>query len=55
MKAIWKGESDPIALINGKEYVVLGTAWNDTMFDVIDETGDNFLYLAENFEVTEKD
>ncbi len=55
MKAVWKGDSDPCALINGKEYIVLGSTWGDTMFDVIDETGDNFLYPAEDFEVTHRE
>lgn len=49
MRAIWNGDSDPLELINGKEYEVLGIVWDDTMFDVIDETGDNFLYPAEDF------
>ena len=51
MRAIWKGDSDPFELINGKEYEILGSAWDDTMFDVVDETGDNFLYPAEDFEI----
>ena len=52
MKAIWKGESDPLQLINGKEYTILGVEWDGTMYDVIDETGDNYLYPADDFELT---
>lgn len=55
MKAIWKGDSDPLGLINGKEYEVLGTDFNGTMFGVVDETGDSYLYPAEDFEVIEED
>ena len=54
MKAIWKGDSNPLELLNGKEYEVLSVEWDGTMFDVVDETGDNFLYPAEDFEVTEE-
>lgn len=52
MKAIWKGDSNPLELLNGKEYEVLGVEWDGTMFDVVNETGDNFLYPAEDFEIT---
>ena len=52
MRAIWRGDSNPCELIYGKEYSVIGSTWGGTMFDVIDETGDNYLYPAEDFEVT---
>ena len=51
MKAIWKGETDDFALINGKTYDVLNEAWDGTMFNVIDETGEAFLYPKEDFEI----
>ncbi len=51
MKAIWKGNSNPLELINGKEYEVLGTAWDDKFLNVIDETGEACLYPTEDFEI----
>ena len=51
MKAIWRGDSDPLEQISGKEYEVKGTDFNGTMFSVVDETGEEFLYPAEDFEV----
>ncbi len=54
MKAIWKGDSDPLELINGKEYEILGTGLNGKWYDVVDETGDNYLYPAEDFEVVQE-
>ena len=50
MKAIWKGESDELCLIRGKTYTVLNEAW-DGMLNVIDETGEAFLYPKEDFEI----
>lgn len=54
MKAVWKGDSDPLELINGKEYEVLSVEWGGTMFNVVDETGEDFLYPAEDFEIVEE-
>lgn len=51
MKVIWKGDSDPLELINGKEYEVYGTDFRKTMFSVVDETGEEYLYPAEDFEI----
>jgi hypothetical protein len=53
MKGIWKGDSDPLELINGKEYEILSVEWDGQMANVVDETGDNFLYPLEDFEITE--
>ena len=44
-----------MSLIEGKEYEVLSVEWGGDWFNVVDETGDNFLYPAEDFEVTEKE
>ena len=55
MKAIWRGDSDPLELINGKVYTVLSVEWDGTMFNVIDETGEDYLYPAEDFEVISDD
>lgn len=53
MKALWRGDSDPLELINGKEYEVMGTDFNEKWFSVVDETGEEFLYPAEDFEIVE--
>lgn len=53
MRGIWKGDSDPLELINGKEYEILSVEWDGKMFNVVDETGEDFLYPAEDFEITE--
>lgn len=55
MKAIWKGEDDDLSLKNGKCYEVKEVCWDGTMFLVEDETGEAFLYPAEDFEVVEED
>lgn len=55
MKAIWRGDSAPLELINGKVYEVLKVAWDGTMFSVVDETGEDFLYPAEDFEIIPDD
>ena len=54
MKAIWKGDTEPLGLLNGKEYEVLSVEWDNKMFRVVDETGEDYLYPAEDFEITEK-
>ena len=53
MKASWTGDSAPLELINGKEYEVKGIDFDGTMFSVVDETGEEFLYPAEDFDVVE--
>jgi len=54
MKARWIGDSDPLELINGKIYDVLSEEWNGQFFNVIDETGEEFLYPAEDFEIVDE-
>lgn len=54
MKGIWRGDSDPLELINGKEYEILATDFDGTMFNVADETGEDFLYPAEDFEIVDE-
>lgn len=49
MKVKYIGESDPLALINGKVYEVM--AVEDGWYRIVDETGDDYLYAPENFEV----
>lgn len=53
MKAIWRGDSDPLELINGKVYEIIGDDSHGTFYNVVDETGEDFLYPAEDFEVIE--
>jgi hypothetical protein len=55
LKAIWRGDSDPLELIEGKVYEVLSVEWDGMMFNVVDETGEDFLYPAEDFEVIPDD
>ncbi len=43
--------SDPLELISGKEYECLGK--EDNAYRVIDETGEDYLYPASEFEVIE--
>ena len=43
------GESDPLDLINGKEYVVLSIEQGD--YRLVDETGEDYLYSPEFFEI----
>ena len=44
-------ESDPLYFINGKVYQALGI--EEDMYRVIDETGDDYLYDPECFEIVE--
>ena len=55
MKAIWCGEDDIFALRYGKCYEVKGIFWDNTMFSVEDETGEAFLYPAEDFDIVNED
>lgn len=41
-------ESSPLSLITGKTYTVVGE--NKNCYAVIDETGEDYLYLKEYFE-----
>ncbi len=54
MKGIWRGEDDVLGLREGKTYEILGEDMHGTMYDVVDETGDNYLYPAEDFEIVEE-
>lgn len=53
MKAIWRGENDPLGLLEGKTYDISKVVWDGEMYSVVDETGEEFLYPAEDFEVIE--
>lgn len=52
MEAKYLGESDPLELINGKTYNVLSV--EQEWYRIIDETGEDYLYPPEAFEIIEK-
>lgn len=43
------GESDPIFFVDGKDYEVLSIEAG--MYRIVDETGEDYLYGTENFEI----
>lgn len=51
MKIKYIGESDPTALINSKVYECIGIekGW----YRIIDETGEDYLYPPNEFEIVE--
>lgn len=51
MKVKYIGESDPVALINGKVYEALGIEHN--CYRVIDEEDEDYLYPVDAFEIVE--
>ena len=52
MKVEFVGQSNPLALIHGKEYEVLSIecGW----YRIVDESGEDYLYRPDVFEVVEK-
>ena len=52
MKVKYLGESDPLGLINGKVYEALSIEYG--YYRIVDETGEDFLYDSDSFEVVEK-
>lgn len=55
MKGIWRGESNPLKLIYGKIYEIVGDDCDGLMYGVINEVGGPYLYPAEDFEIIEED
>lgn len=53
MKVRWLGESGHFTLINGKVYEVM--AIEEPYYRIIDETGEDYLYLIEDFEIVDAD
>lgn len=51
MRVKYLGDSDPLALINGKVYEAL--AVEEGYYRVIDETGDDYLYDTDLFTIVE--
>lgn len=49
MKVRFNGISDPLSLLNGKEYEVkaIECGW----YRIVDETGEDYLYPPESFDV----
>lgn len=53
MKAIYHGESDPLGLIDGKEYKIVETDEKHHSYSVIDESGEDYMYDMDSFEITD--
>lgn len=51
MKVRYNGESDPLSLINGKVYNVLAVEYG--YYRIVDETGEDYLYDSDAFDVVE--
>ena len=49
MRVKWKGKTEFLVLTNGKEYDVL--AVEKGWYRIIDDSGEDYLYPPENFEV----
>ena len=52
MTVKWKGQTDPLCLINGKAYNVL--AIEKGWYRIVDESGEDYLYPSDNFEIIEE-
>ncbi len=51
MKVRWTGETDELYFINGKVYDVISIEMG--LYRIIDETGEDYLYPTEGFEIVE--
>ena len=51
IKVRYLGESDPLTLLNGKIYDVIE---EEGYYRIIDETGDDYLYDTNAFEIVEE-
>lgn len=49
MRVRFHGESDPLTFIDGKIYEVISI--EEGWYRIIDETGENYLYDPEGFEI----
>lgn len=54
MKVKYFGESDPLELLNGKIYDVIEIDEVLGWYRIVDETGEDYLYPAEDFEIVEE-
>lgn len=53
MKVRYHGESSPVGLLDGNEYEVISI--EKDWYRILDETGEDYLYPPELFEITEPD
>lgn len=51
MKGVWKGDNDELGLLNGKTYDIVSEEFDGKMFSVVDETGGEYLYPSDDFEL----
>ena len=51
MKVRYIGETEPLILSNGKVYEVLSI--EDGWYRIYDDTGDDYIYPPESFEIVE--
>lgn len=52
MKVKYIGETSPFELTNGKVYDVLDIE-EDEFYRIVDDTGEDYLYFIEDFEIVE--
>lgn len=52
MKVRYLGESEPLVLLNNKVYDVISI--EKEWYRIVDETGEDYLYPPEGFEIVEK-
>lgn len=52
MRVKYIGESDPLGLTSGKVYDVLSIEYG--YYRIVDETGEDFLYDSDSFEIVEE-
>lgn len=52
MRVKYIGETEPLILSNGKVYDVLST--EDGWYRICDDTGEDYLYPPEDFEIVEE-
>ena len=54
MKVKFIGEDDPLELLNGKIYDVIEVDEESGWYRIVDETGEDFLFEPEDFEIVEQ-
>ena len=54
MKVRYIGEDDPLELRNGKIYDVIEVEKECGWYRIIDETGEDYIFPPEGFEIVEK-
>ena len=54
LKGIYHGESDPVELIDGKTYEIVGIDEENESYAVIDEEGEDYMYPMDAFEIVEE-